>query len=398
MVRVIDSIMGSGKTTFAISEFNDNSTPEKLLKRYILATPKLKEVDEILARITGRTFEQPDELHGEGKKKTHFMKMVREGRDIITTHSMLERLTDEELDEIHEYNYTLVIDEAPAVFSSYAICELDKEMALAAGLISIDVDNRISWEKSDYSRAGVFSELREQLEEKGEHYNSTNAIVTLQSTSFWEAFADITIMTYMFDAQYIRCYFDIKNIEYEKYAVKDGKLVAYDATTEPRKALYDLIAVEGSKIVGEGTYELSKSYFENKATEQIIDGIKREMYAFSRRRGTKASQIIWTCNLEFRTLLEGKGYKDSYIAYTERATNEYRDRDTLLYVGNRFMNPNDTKFFSQRGIETDRELYAVSELLQWVFRSAIRDGKKVRMYLPSARMRSLLEKWANNEI
>ena len=37
--------------------------------------------------------------------------------------------------------------------------------------------------------------------------------------------------------------------------------------------------------------------------------------------------------------------------------------------------------------------YALSILIQWVFRSAIRNGQEVWLYLPSARMRGLLAGW-----
>jgi hypothetical protein len=39
--------------------------------------------------------------------------------------------------------------------------------------------------------------------------------------------------------------------------------------------------------------------------------------------------------------------------------------------------------------------YALSALLQWIWRSAIRNGKKVKIYIPSPRMRQLLTDWLN---
>ena len=37
--------------------------------------------------------------------------------------------------------------------------------------------------------------------------------------------------------------------------------------------------------------------------------------------------------------------------------------------------------------------YALSEMIQWIWRSAIRDGKEIWVYIPSRRMRELLKKW-----
>ena len=44
-------------------------------------------------------------------------------------------------------------------------------------------------------------------------------------------------------------------------------------------------------------------------------------------------------------------------------------------------------------VEFDEELFSLSTLLQWIWRSQIRDGKPIEIYIPSERMRSLLKIW-----
>ena len=48
------------------------------------------------------------------------------------------------------------------------------------------------------------------------------------------------------------------------------------------------------------------------------------------------------------------------------------------------------------GIYPDENLYALSCLIQWIFRSRIRDGEKIEVYIPNLRMRSLLIDWLEN--
>ena len=48
-------------------------------------------------------------------------------------------------------------------------------------------------------------------------------------------------------------------------------------------------------------------------------------------------------------------------------------------------------------IEFDRDLWTLSNFLQWLFRSAIREGKPVTLYLPSTRMRNLLHTWLQSD-
>lgn len=48
--------------------------------------------------------------------------------------------------------------------------------------------------------------------------------------------------------------------------------------------------------------------------------------------------------------------------------------------------------------DEQENLWALSEMLQWIWRSAIRNGQKITVYIPSKRMRKLLLQWLNNEI
>ena len=81
-----------------------------------------------------------------------------------------------------------------------------------------------------------------------------------------------------------------------------------------------------------------------------------------------------------------------------RATNEYQDKTSLAYVANRYMKPYLVKMFKYRDITVDQDKWALSEMLQWIWRGSIRKNEPMKLYLPSARMRSLFERWLNNEI
>ena len=52
-------------------------------------------------------------------------------------------------------------------------------------------------------------------------------------------------------------------------------------------------------------------------------------------------------------------------------------------------------FFAKQGVTINPEHFALSEMLQWVWRSAIRDDKPINLYIPSRRMRELLIDWIN---
>ncbi len=55
-------------------------------------------------------------------------------------------------------------------------------------------------------------------------------------------------------------------------------------------------------------------------------------------------------------------------------------------------------FFQDNGVSVNEDLYALSELVQWLWRSRIRNGQPIDAYIPSERMRGLLDAWARYEI
>ena len=43
--------------------------------------------------------------------------------------------------------------------------------------------------------------------------------------------------------------------------------------------------------------------------------------------------------------------------------------------------------------ELDEDAYALSEMLQLIWRSRIRNGENINVYIPSKRMRDLFKEW-----
>ena len=104
---------------------------------------------------------------------------------------------------------------------------------------------------------------------------------------------------------------------------------------------------------------------------------------------------MWTCFKDYADRLLGdKGrYKDSFVQVGARATNDLSDRTHLAYIANRFVDPNIAKFFADKNIRIDPKDFALAEMLQWIWRSAIRLDREIWIYIPSSRMRWLLKDW-----
>ena len=107
---------------------------------------------------------------------------------------------------------------------------------------------------------------------------------------------------------------------------------------------------------------------------------------------------MWTCFKNAQDRLKGKGYTKGFVQCSARATNDYRHKKNLAYMINRFAHPGIIKYFESQDVKLDQNLYAVSELIQWIWRSRVRDGKSINLYMPSKRMRSLFSGWIDGEL
>lgn len=105
---------------------------------------------------------------------------------------------------------------------------------------------------------------------------------------------------------------------------------------------------------------------------------------------------MWTTYKEFSDNVKPLGYANGFVPFNKRASNEFANRRYLAYCVNVFPNPFEYRYYKANGVDLDGDMYAVSTLVQWMFRSAIRNGEDIYLYLPSLRMRSLLTQWLDN--
>ena len=107
---------------------------------------------------------------------------------------------------------------------------------------------------------------------------------------------------------------------------------------------------------------------------------------------------MWTCFKSDIKALKDKNLTEKYwTPINARSTNSYKDRTLLCYPVNRFTNPFINKFFAKKNLELNQDLYALSEMIQWIWRSGIREMQDITIYIPSQRMRTLLKQFLNNE-
>jgi hypothetical protein len=397
-IKIIDSIMGSGKTSWAIQYMNEAPALEK----FIYITPFLSEVDRVKTSVAGRSFVEPNNANAEKRKLRSLKDLIVKGADIVSTHSLFQTADDELVELLTDSGYTLILDEVMDVIEPVNVNASDIKKLEASGDIELD-GTKVVW-KGDPHDDSRYRDIRMLSQAGNLFYHRGKFLIWSFPPQVFRALDKVFVLTYLFDGQLQRYYYDMFKFDYEYLAVKHNgelyELREYDDKGENRAELFSLIDLYEGKMndVGSRLNALGANYL-RKSDVDVLKQIKNNMYNFFMNIAeVKKDQAYWSTLKEIEKAVTPKGYRGRSIPVNSRATNEYKDVEAIAYIFNRYPNPHERAFFEDNGVKVNIEALAVSDLLQWIYRSRIREGQPIKLYLPSSRMRSLLKGWAKYEI
>ncbi|UML51007.1 hypothetical protein MKS87_11480 [Bacillus subtilis] len=401
-VKVIDSIMGSGKTSAAIDMINNSGTDEN----FIFITPYLDEVDRIKKSISSKQIYEP-KVKKKGDKTQYkfesFHELLSQNKNIVATHNLFKNANDETKELILSGNYTLILDEVMEVVEQLRVKKHDLTTLFESKLIYVE-DGFVKWneEKKDYETR--YDDIRDMALNNNLMYFKDNILIWNFPADIFKLFKEVYILTYMFDAQIQRYYYDINNIKYQKYVSEfiDGQYRFTKHNTEYESILKAQLRnkikiYEGNlNTVGQLDYSLSSNWYKNKSP-YTIKKVKNNVFNyFNNIVKSSSDEAMWTTYSEHKNKIKGNGYTKGFVSCNARATNDFKHKKHLVYTINRYVNTVLYNYFKEKyQISIDQDAFALSELVQWIWRSAIRDGEEITLYIPSLRMRELLIGWLN---
>ena len=385
MVYICDAMCGQGKTTAAINMMKENAEET----RYLYITPFLEEVSRIKKECAG--FMEPSNY---GSKLDGIKYLLNKSKNIVSTHALFHRFDEECIDLTLAGNYTLVMDEVANVVEGVNISE-DDMRTLLEKYVTIADDGKVIWTYREY--VGDFDKYKKMADLETLYYYGKNLFVWMFPVSIFKAFRDVYILTYIFKAQ-IQCnYYDFYKVQYKNIYV-EGKFpdcrFTEDRVEYGERDYKELISiVDNPKLnaIGDADNSLSVNWYKRNEFNINLKKLKSNLRTFFDK--TKSQDNLWTTFKDFKEKMKGRFYTKGYIAVNARATNEFRHKSNLAYTVNIFMKPDIKQFFRNGGVAVDEDAYALSELIQWMFRSAIRDRNPITIYIPSRRMRTLLQTW-----
>lgn len=395
--------MSSGKSESAITYMNEHAD-----QKFIYITPYLSESNRIKQSCPNLHFIEPSNKikKFDFKKSTHTAALIKEGRNITTTHQAFKGYTPSVLDDIRAQGYTLIIDENVDVLETFNFHLSDLQMAVDAGYIT--EQNGIYSIKNDHydghALADLFTLLKSRELIRISDGSDNNLFYWALPPELITSFNEVFILTYMFEGQSLHHFLQIYRIPYSyigiertedggyRFGPRPGYVPEYVSHLGDRLHILDNPRLNN---IGQDYHALSMNWFKNH--DDYVQQLKRNVSNYYNNiwRDIPADRKLWGSYNGAYSQVKGKGYSKSFLTFNAKAMNNYRDKDCLVYIANLFMNVNEKKFYQMHGIEVDEDAYALSIMVQWIWRSAIRDGAEVYLYIPSRRMRELLTNWIN---
>jgi hypothetical protein len=431
-IHVLDSLMGMGKSTALINMIKEDAMASVLFqeakvptRKWLVIVPTLSEVDRYVDALStfGAPFEMPnDTFHG--RKMLHLLRMVEEGRNIVATHALFNQLSRAVYKAIEALDYTLVIDEEIEVVRPYELNTAKTNHLFNKGYVFTDqVTRRVQWNSAEHPVSSFpFKTDIPKLCEAGHLVQSKAGLLIVETPAeFLRCFDEVWVATYMFDGAPMRAYLEASHFPINMLTVaKDhrgkhqvvpfGSPEAVASEMVVKEELRRLVTVYSGRrnTIGANSHKaspLTSSWYNSKAQRepQALTSLANSIAEFL-KENAPAERVVWTTFKGHEDRMRVKGLKTDcdedgkacgFLAYNTRATNAYRNVEALAYPMNVYQHGDVRSYFDEQDIPTSEDLYAISTLVQWLWRSRIRKDPResVTVYLPSERMRGLFLEW-----
>jgi len=436
-VRVLDFLCGQGKSTYIRDMVYEN-----LEGKYLYVAPYLsechnfsntlyKEKDirkkplftegsnheyiygkppEYGADLKHLNFRHPNTRNKQGSKEESLCKLIENGNNVVSTHSLFADLGSNVIDAAKEY--TLIIDETVNVYELDNI-KKDVDHCIGKNWISISEEDdmtlifhpdRYAQEEGvsleDAMEDSRYKDLAYQCDLGQILYVDGKTVVWELSPKLIQSFKEVWVCTYMFEGSDMCSFFKKHGIEYS-YVKIEGKKKAKDVAhlievvDDPKLNFIGEVVSLSSTVSKKGSSGKSGEKLSQEAINTILRNNLHNL--INQKWKAKAPDRLWTSYKNQSKFIANNKYGKQFLSFNYKATNDYIGVHHVAFMIDIFQNPVIQKVCHRRDIETSNDYFAISTLIQFVFRSAVRRGEPIKLYLPSLRMRELLKRWKLGE-
>ena len=375
-------------------------------RKYLVITPLRTEVRRIIEGSKSVPFQQPHENDNEaGTKFRSLENLVLNGMNIVTTHKLHEDLFPLAKDGLFD-DYDIIIDEVPNIVKHVAEKSPTsiEEFYVEAGYMLVDQGTGLVtptpkwWSNKD--------RVKDTLERKIFGHAVSGCLYLLEGKFFiWAMPRELltagrttTILTYKSEGSMLSAY--LRKLRIPVAVANDN----HQENTFRRQAaelitICDIPALSKLKLSYTGQ---SKGLKDDQYCRTIVTALKN--LRGRQLNDVSIENILITCikngwrkngdeKVAGPFASGSKLFKGAkWIANTTRGTNNHAHCSHLIYLHDQHINPFVARWLGDSSQEF-KDAYALTELIQWVWRSRVRRGQPITLYLPSPRMRQLMEEW-----
>jgi len=214
-----------------------------------------------------------------------------------------------------------------------------------------------------------------------------------------------TIMTYLFHGNFMEAYFNSHSIQYSIKQIDSERarmikaqareLITFVPITNKMKGIWDKF--NRSK-------PLSKKFITDRMTpkdrKSFRNGIRNIIY---RREKHNPEKVMITsfkdfmdkeCRKKSKINIMPRSMDECFVPMNARGSNQWGKRDFVIHMADIYPEPALNKYLKKRSNGSfNPDIYALSMLIQYVYRSAIRNNEPIKLMICSDRMEKLFRDW-----
>jgi hypothetical protein len=426
-IELLDAMCGTGKSYNLFKFISQN--PHEC---YIYVTPMLSEVGsraaEELAKFGdyGIVFEEPT---GEGytTKGGHLLDLLDARKNVICTHSLFQKLENSGRQSVGKHGYILIIDEELGMIDPLnhsILAEADKKQLIKDGFLKTEPDGKVVWVNEEWGGSdSAFAQVRKLADNGSLYSNKNGTFFNVQlPVQLIQAAKRVIVATYLFEGNVFQGFLKIKGIKHKPFTF-DGMQLRDERVL--KKALLDRIEFCDVPVTTEKLYRQLKIPVDDLRAKASSSALSHSWYGtvkraelermanhirnVARHMNVKTNDLIYTLPSAILgkkgdkwikrgpriVKVKGYGAETCYLHKAARATNSYADKTAAIHAYNRYPHPAVKSYLQEQGAIVDDDTFALAEMIQWLFRTAIRqpDGPKVKIHIVSPRMDKLFKDW-----
>jgi hypothetical protein len=257
------------------------------------------------------------------------------GKNIISTHSLFMSLNKNDLSLFSDY--ILILDEVVNPMKVHFMGKVDIQILKNQELIVIDNNTReVRFVNEDYHDP-AFKTVKKLCNNNTVFHLDEYFFVWVFPIEIFKEFKEIQVLTYLFEGSLLCAYFKLFGFGYELISGSNDKQLM---------KIKSLLNVYDGRIDdGLISFSFSKTWIKNLNKHRAKKICETTSYVLKKVFKTKSNENAFTTFKDSRNKLSGNSYSKGFIPINSRATNNYRNKKSMAYLGNRYFDPQTQHFF-----------------------------------------------------